>query len=545
LHQTLRLPEETSMNTITDHSPIRERLRLVMAERTAGVSTYGRKVLYLIGFFTLLRLLVAFTLPLGNDESYYWLYSQRLQWNYFDHPPLVALWIRFFTANLSLDFIEGFVRLGSVMSAALSTWAIYQTVSLLHSPRAGWLAAVLYSLSFYASLIAGILIWPDSPQMLFWTLSLWMLARIFRNDRDWVSWLLFGLCSGLCIMSKVHGVFLWGGLVPYMLWKQRAWLLRPQVYASALTTLVLISPILIWNLQHDFITYRFHSERVGVERMVFNAKGFGEEVMGQLLFNNPVLVFLAISGLVMWRRRSFSTVPVLTVYNLIGLPLLVVLLGISLFRDTTLPHWSGPAYVTLIPLAALQLAAIDNRRFFPRLLRWGVGAFFLFFIPWNLVIHFYPGTYGSKAQHNLGWSDATLDLYGWEESGKAFAALYQKERAVGIMPPGVPLVCCKWWGAHVEYYFARPLGLPMIGLGTPENLHHYLWMNEQRAAGVDLSKAYCIVPSDEYYDAHRKYGAYYDSIEPVTTITTHRSGRPAHHFYVYRLSGWKGQVPMP
>jgi hypothetical protein len=533
------------MNHPTDHYPVRRRSLQAAAERRGSFASYSRRVGYLIGFFSLLRLFTAFTLELGNDESYYWLYSQHLQWNYFDHPPLVALWIRFFTAGGALDSIEGFVRLGSVVSAAGATWFLYKTVSLLHSPRSGWLAAVLYNLSFYAGIISGILIWPDSPQMLFWTFSLWMLARIVRNDRDWVSWLLFAVGSGLCIMSKVHGIFLWGGLGLYILWKQRGWLLRPQLYVSALITLAIISPILIWNLQHDFITYRFHSERVEVEGATFNGKAFMEEVAGQLLFNNPVLVFLALTGLVAWRRRSFSEVPALTLYNLIGLPLVAVLLGISLFRDTTLPHWSGPAYVTLVPLAALQLASMDTRRLFPRLLRWGLVAFALFYIPWNGVVHFYPGTYGAQVKKVLGHGDGSLDYYGWEEAGKAFAALHQRETALGLMPADAPLVGYKWWGAHVEYYFARPAGVSLIGLGTTENLHHYLWMNDRRQQSVDLTKAYCIVPSDEYYDTHRMYMRYYQKVEPVSTITTYRSGKPAHHFYVCRLLGWKGVLPRP
>jgi 4-amino-4-deoxy-L-arabinose transferase-like glycosyltransferase len=533
------------MNQTTDHYYARRRSRLAAAERPVRFSSYSRKVLFLIGAFSLLRLLSAFTLELGNDESYYWLYSAHLQWNYFDHPPLVALWIRFFTANGALDSIEGFIRLGSVVSAAGSTWALYKTVSLLHSRRSGWLAAVLYNISFYAGIIAGILIWPDSPQMLFWTFSLWMLARIVRNDKDWGSWLLFAIGSGLCIMSKVHGIFLWGGLGLYSLWKQRGWLLKPQLYVSALVTLAIISPILIWNIQYDFITYRFHSERVEVEQVAFNGKAFIEEVAGQILFNNPVPVFLALTGLVAWRRRSFSAVPVLTLYNLIALPLVAVLLGISLFRDTTLPHWSGPAYVTLVPLAALQLASMDTRRLFPKLLRWGLVAYALFFIPWNGVVHFYPGTYGVQAQKVLGRGDGSLDLFGWEEAGRAFAALHREEQQAGVMPAGAPLVAYKWWGAHVEYYFGRPAGVPLVGLSTPANLHHYLWMNDLRKEKVDLSKAYCIVPSDEYYDAHQVYARYYGRVEPVRTITTRRSGKPAHHFYVYRLSGWKGGLPGP
>ena len=31
---------------------------------------------------------------LSYDESYYWMYSQFMDWGYFDHPPMVALFIK-------------------------------------------------------------------------------------------------------------------------------------------------------------------------------------------------------------------------------------------------------------------------------------------------------------------------------------------------------------------------------------------------------------------------------------------------------------------
>jgi 4-amino-4-deoxy-L-arabinose transferase-like glycosyltransferase len=528
------------MSQTTHYYPVRESHAQVVAEQEAGTSSsYSRKVLYLIGFFSLLRLLVAFTLELGNDESYYWLYGQELQWNYFDHPPMVALWVRLFTANLLLQDWEGFVRLGSVVGCALSTWFIYKASSVLHSERVGWLAACLYNTSFYAGVITGILIWPDAPQMVFWTFSLWMLARILQNEKDWANWLLFGLASGLCIMSKVHGVFLWVGLGLYILLKQRAWLLRPQVYAAILLALMVATPILVWNLQHDFATYRFHSGRVKVEELSINSVSFGEEVLGQLLFNNPFNVFLVVAGLLAWRKNS--RIKALQVYNLVALSLIGLLLAISLFRDTILPHWSGPAYVTLLPLAAVQLNSMDSRRLFPNMLRWCLGACGLFFISWNALVHFYPGTLGVRSGTELGYGDPSLDLYGWEEAGKSFTAFHQAEVQKGTMPPDASVVARKWWGAHVEYYFCRPAGLTMIGLGW-EHLHHYLWLNRQRKESANLSAAYCIVPSDEYYDVQQAYSIYYDSIELVHTIKTYRSSRPAHNFYIYRLSGWKGTV---
>ncbi|RYZ20862.1 MAG: glycosyltransferase family 39 protein, partial [Chitinophagaceae bacterium] len=220
--------------------------------------SYARKALVLIAVFSLFRLLLAFGLELGNDEAYYWMYSQELKLNYFDHPPMVAFLIRLFTFNGLLQG-AGWLRLGAVVSAAVAAWLLFRAVTAIHSPRAGLYASVLYLSSFYAGLTAGVYIMPDSPQMVFWTAALWMLVRIDANERDWRSWLLFGLCAGLAILSKVHAGFLWIGLGAHILFQRRHWLRLPQLYAAAAVTALLLTPILAWNIQNDFITYRFHS----------------------------------------------------------------------------------------------------------------------------------------------------------------------------------------------------------------------------------------------------------------------------------------------
>src|SRR5688572_30596841 len=173
---------------------------------------YRHKVIVLIILFLTLRLITASVLELGNDEAYYWLYSQDLQWNYFDHPPMVAAWVRLSTLNGWLEEYEVMVRAGSVVSCALSTWFLYKAVSLVHSQRAGWFAACLLNASLYAGLVAGVLIMPDSPQLFFWSFCLWQIAKLMHNDRNWWTWILFGISAGLCVMSKVHGVFIWFGL---------------------------------------------------------------------------------------------------------------------------------------------------------------------------------------------------------------------------------------------------------------------------------------------------------------------------------------------
>ena len=65
---------------------------------------FKNKIASLILIATLIRCIIAFSIGLGNDEVYYVTYAQHLQWNYFDHPPLVALLIRLTTLNLSFYF---------------------------------------------------------------------------------------------------------------------------------------------------------------------------------------------------------------------------------------------------------------------------------------------------------------------------------------------------------------------------------------------------------------------------------------------------------
>ena len=115
---------------------------------------FRRSLWYLIIASLCIRLLIAYITELGNDEVYYYTYALHLQWNYFDHPPGVALLILLSTLNLWLTN-ELFVRLGAILCAAAGTWLSYKTGTLIRNERTGFYAAVLYNTSIYASIIAG------------------------------------------------------------------------------------------------------------------------------------------------------------------------------------------------------------------------------------------------------------------------------------------------------------------------------------------------------------------------------------------------------
>lgn len=502
--------------------------------------SYRKRTIILIVFLSLFRLLPCSLIELGNDETYYWVYSQYLQWNYFDHPPMIALWVRFFTGNLILQDQLLFLRLGSVLACAGASIFIYQIGLELQSPKAGWISVCLYNASFYAGLTAGMLIMPDAPQMLFWTFCLWMLTKIFKEEGTIKWWILFGIGSGLCIMSKVHGVYIWVGLVLYILLYNRKMLQNKGIYIAAAITMLLISPILLWNIKNSFVTYRFHSERIIIHGYLFNINNFIAELLQEVVVNNPVNFILIISVLVKWKEIK-NLQSVLRCFVLIGVSLIIVVLFLSLFRNTR-PIWSGPGYVTLIPLTSYWLAH-NNSKYLVLFRKIAVPLFIITVISLWLFIETRPGTYGVKQPNNLGRHDISLDQYGWEKAGRSFAGLYAEMVDKGQIKLGTPLICNNWWGAHEEFYFARPAHTTMIGLGPVMELHQYMWTNFERLPMSKMDTAICIIHSDENYDAKKAYNDYYSTIDTVGIITSNRNKIPAHRFYVLKLTGWHGKVP--
>ena len=494
---------------------------------------FAIKSVWLVLAFTIVRIILSSFLNLGNDESYYLTYAKQLQINYFDHPPIVAIWIKFFTANLALEDHLFFVRLGSFIGCALSSYFIYKAIRNISTAKAAFTGVFLYNISFYATITAGLFIFPDTPQMVFWTGAMYFITQILKNDKQLMPWIFFGVCAGLSIMSKVHAVFLWSGVFLYALFYKRTWFSNKGFYLAATITALIVSPILIWNIQNDFITFRFHGERVEVKESTgFNTIGLVREIVGQLIVNNPFTVVMVI--IFFAKKRYYNTAAALRVFKLMGIPLLLIIFFIAIFR-TSLPHWSGPAYISLLPIAAIGLSEMNAAKF-KIIYSSAIAYTVLLMLVIALAVNFYPGSFSNEVGVALGKNDISLDAYGWKEGGEKFAAIYKARNANGK----APMVCNTWWGAHDEYYFARPLDIKMIGLGSPLDIHQYTWRLKYDTINVKMDTAYAIVHSYDFFDAKKTFGNYYSKVDSIATIPIVRQKKLAYNFYVYELTGWKG-----
>ncbi len=503
-------------------------------------NSFHKNLAWLIGLSTLLRLVLAYVVELGNDEVYYWTYALYPDWSHFDHPPIVGLFIQIFSLNLLFDS-EVFIRLSSVIFAGINTWIFFQLGKHIKNELSGWYAALLYTASLYTSLIAGVFILPDTPQVFFWIVSLYLMLDILP-DKDLVpsskrKILLLGLLIGLGMLSKYTSVFLWLGVGLYIVFYNRLWLKTYHVYLSIFISLLMLLPVLYWNLQNDFISFAFQGERANFFSSDIRFDLLGTEIGGQFLYNNPfifVLTWLAIFKA--FFRNDFIERQKLALLLFSSIPLILTFLFLALFRQT-LPHWTGPAYLSLMLISSAYLAGNHNKT-----IHWAVKSALAFFIV-LMFLAVAEINHGFLNTKKITSKDLTLDMYGWKQLEGKIKSLFEYDEAEGEMQKDAPIISRRWFpAAHLDYYVAQPNGKNLLAIGSLERIHKYAWINLQRGdfkLGLD---AYFITFSNDFEDPNIKMTPYFEFVQAPDTIRIERGGELVKEAYIYRL---KNMIAIP
>ncbi len=503
---------------------------------------YKKKLFWLLFITILFKIVVAGLIELGNDEVYYWTYALQLDFNHFDHPPLVGLLIRL--TSLNLHWASGIsLRLGAIIGCAISSYFIFLIGKTIVSEQAGWYAALIYNCSVYAGIISGLFILPDSPQMPFWTAALFVMSQIIvlGKDKKLSYWICLGLLIGLACLCKVHGLYLWAGFGLFILIKRIKWLFNWRIYIGVIITIICFAPILFWNIQNDFITYRFHSERVAHHELQWD--GLLQEVLGEFAYQNPIVYILVIVSLVFtFRIKTFYDNPITVWLLCMGVPMIFFFWGIALFNPS-LPHWSGPGFVPLFLIAGIYLSTKQEGTY-PKIIKIAAGLVVFVMIAGVGLARFAPfNVGGSKKMENYGEQSLTLDISGWENFGNDFKLLEEKDVACGIMQKDAPILISNWFPAgHLLFYVARLTGQPVIGIGKLTDIHKFAWLNKLMPPIKLGDDAFVIVPSNAPLNVEEAYGNYYSTIMPPSIINQVKGGNMVRYFKIYRLHNCK-KVP--
>ncbi|OGK11701.1 MAG: hypothetical protein A2W80_01080 [Candidatus Riflebacteria bacterium GWC2_50_8] len=278
-----------------------------LAENTQGlepqisddVAKYSQRFYWLTFALFVFRLVLSHYLDLTPDETYYWELSRQPDFSYYDHPPMVA-WllalIRLIPGETQLH-----IRILTIAGTAFAGWVLFAIGrDCLNNPRAGFWAVVMLNFT-PAGMALGFITTPDTPLAIFWSLGIYAFLRALNDERDrW--WIVTGIALGCGALSKYNMIlFVPGVAVAILTFKRYRHLVKTRRYwlmvlLAALGTL----PIIYWNIQHDWISFKFQLD----QRLAGNSRtllqNLSEFVGGQLgtigITLWPVLWFAALTN---------------------------------------------------------------------------------------------------------------------------------------------------------------------------------------------------------------------------------------------------------
>jgi 4-amino-4-deoxy-L-arabinose transferase-like glycosyltransferase len=283
------------------------------------------------------------------DEAHYVLYGKQLALSYFDHPPLVG-WTHALFQLLPFGSVLD-SRIPSMLISLLTSYLIFRyLISKNVSEKNAVLSVAALNLTpLYNSVSIALL-----PDTLLMPLTILIVDRTEKilNHSTLRNWLLLGLLLGAAGLSKYTAVVFIVSLAIIFISKNRlSELTRPQFWAGVLLALLLISPVVIWNVQNNFVSFKYQGSHVSsFEGSAF--KTFLSSLGIQLISwgIGPFLLALFQHGIFAKNFKDLKTRMVSFVFLSV---FLLFFIYIS-FSEVLLPHWMLIYFVLMIPVTYSQ-----------------------------------------------------------------------------------------------------------------------------------------------------------------------------------------------
>ncbi len=479
-------------------------------------------VILLIVVTAVLRLIEGGVIDLGLGEAYYLSSARQLHLGYFDQPPL-SLWLIWATKTIFGSEDPLLLRLPFILLFSGSTWLLYRIGARYRSEWAGFLAALVMNISILFTISIGSWLQPDSPLMLFWLMTCWVLLDIFFDPdphKENSRWLWAGFWLGLTFLTKYHAVFIVAGTGLFILTNARArhWLWHPGPYLAVLLAAVISLPVFGWNAGNEWASFAFQGGRA-------TGTGFHPEwlirmIIGQIAFITPWISLPALwaAGLAASRGPS-GIFPSLTRSGfawflfLMGIIPIAFFTIIAAFNDTQFHfHWQAPGYMMLFVLLGGWADAAWTRH--KRLIvTWLTAAAVVNFLIWGVLIsHTATGWLRYVLPNGETMADPTGGVVEWRELGQFFDQ-------ANLSPETDFVVGTDWtWCGQMDTPLAGRVPLACFAR-DPRNI----------AFNIDIGEmvgrtAYFVAPDFPADAVKAQFGSFFDSIEPVTRLDITRNG---------------------
>lgn len=480
----------------------------------------SRRSQWLLGGMLVLHGVLGASLGLSVDEAHYVLYAARLDWSYFDHPPLVgwlqAPWVALQAPVWVLRLLPELIWLGTALLA--HTVADQLAPRTLPSGSAGFWAIVVLALAPLCHIL-GIGLLPDTLLMFFTLLVMVITFALMHQPLSLGQkgpWIALGILLGLAGLSKYTAIFT-ALAVALCLFYAHGWRLLRQsgLWLALALALLLVTPVLYWNAQHDWVSFRYQ---------VAHGAGGGWEIPNLLRF---LLIQCVVYGvLFFWGFKGLSILSkgewMLSAFFAIPFGILTYLSG----GGSSLPHWTAPAWTALIPFAGIGLAR-SIQQGYTRL----IATFATLQVGFTLTLITLLFTGGQPLMTNTyGEGNATApsnpfaDVYGWDKAGKRARILAAQHY--------LPRIAVQNWtlASRMDWY-ARPLPVHVLAEGVNQ---FSLWSGSLPVGSNVLLVQWSQLAQADAGDAGDAGDAIpFSDCELLDTETITRFDKPISEFYFY------------
>jgi Dolichyl-phosphate-mannose-protein mannosyltransferase/PilZ domain len=489
-----------------------------------------------LAILTVLRGVLNGVMPLTGEEAYYWIYSQDLQLCYFDHPPMVAYFIRAFTTIFG-DTAFG-VRMAALFCHTLTAIITFQCVRRI--TRDNIMAAFAGGAFAVSMFFAGMatLIIPDTVLFLFWAATIWFAIEGLNPKRRWM-FVPAGICLGLAGLSKFHAVLLALAIGVTLLNSKRRWqyLRSPWFWMMVILGGALVMPVFIWQRAEGWPTFAYQlSSRHKAGNPIYPI----EMIISPLVYIGPILYPLAWAGFLWARKKGFAEgrddLALLATAFILPFAFFIIL-SLGMRMDS---QWAAPTFVSGVMLAAIVGVRWARDMKAPRLLVTGVkinaallGLAFVL-VPMILILpNIIPRDINILGYRKNISTKRLGRVYGWEEIGERLA----KEIDILGGPDKAFFHGVKGFGtlASMQFYAGKGIRAYQFANPPPGAKHYFMLAKKAELQGQN---AIIIVRKERHFDRWNLRHSY-ERLEQIDDLVIERGGQVQQRFFLMRGYGFK------
>jgi len=367
------------------------------------------------GFMVALRFIYLGTAELIPDEAYYWNYNEHLSIGYLDHPPMIA-WVIWLGTNIFGDNEFG-VRIMPYISGLITLYFIFRLTSLLFDKTSAYISLLITSVLPF-TVATGFLATTDSLQVMLWAICLYLIANIAIKKSS-ISWLGLGACIGLGMLSKYSIALIAISVMLYICINSqlRFWWKKPIIYLAALSSLIIFSPTIYWNVINDWSSFAFQTTRRLDRESVFSTHYLLIHILillSPLIFILVVNIYKNLSNIL---KDKITELNLYNTYKLFFLVFTLAPLSVYIFFSLThYPrfHWTAPIWLVSIPLLAYTLSSTSklNKKISTPVVLYSAGILCLLY---GGMLHYsalgLPINISSNITSHYFWKQAAQELH--------------------------------------------------------------------------------------------------------------------------------------